>query len=157
MFLPLPCYSGSKKKSPVSCSLHLQKLRLPVVSAALGMPEVGKTLPFSCPIFAYQPSLVIAHYWWTGMMVGWGRFALMVRRAAADTDYSHGTRWFQEGKIGGIAVEGGGLPLSAGISRLCILDKVTMSANSSSCTLSLNRVRPLTICKLGSTIFRTST
>lgn len=34
------------------------------------------------------------------------------------------------------------LPLSAGNSKLCILDKVTIRANSSSWTLSLNKVRP---------------
>ena len=49
------------------------------------------------------------------------------------------------------------LPLRAGSSRLCIFESVTMSANSSSCTLSLKRVRPLIICREGRMIRVTST
>ena len=49
------------------------------------------------------------------------------------------------------------LPLRAGSSRLCIFESVTMSANSSSCTLSLKRVRPLIICSDGRMIRVTST
>ena len=51
----------------------------------------------------------------------------------------------------------GDLPLSAGISRLYILLRVTRRANSSSWTVSLNRVRPRMIWRLGRMIRRTST
>lgn len=49
------------------------------------------------------------------------------------------------------------LPLRAGISRFSILLRVTIRANSSSLTFSLNNVLPRMICRLGITMRLTST
>ena len=157
MFPTLPCYWWTKKKGTVSCSFAFTKLEIARSCCTFRNVRGGEnvTVLFSdfCPTIPRDCRPVDRYDGREGV--------ILFRRAAADTEYSHGTGWsHEEEKLmgrGGDEEVLGGLPRSAGISRLCILERVTMRANSSSCTLSLNSVLPRTIWRLGSTIFRTST